>query len=252
MEGDRVKEFGGATSAVLVEAGGQNVFLDAGTGLHNVQVLKDGDITILISHSHLDHLLGLPFFRYLSMADRKIDIYLKKRNGLSAKEQIDSIFSPPAWPCLIGDYMADITFHDLECPFNIGEIRVSGMESVHPGGSTIYRLDYKGTSLVFATDYEYRDEKAEELISFSKGTDLLLFDAQYTEEEQSGRRGFGHSTAAQGISVFEKAGAGILKLIHHAPEHDDGFMRQMEEDIKARSGKGDRISFARQGEVIEL
>ncbi|MCR4590565.1 MAG: MBL fold metallo-hydrolase [Lachnospiraceae bacterium] len=252
IEGERVREFGGATSCVLVEAGGQNIFLDAGTGMLNTPALDSGDISILITHSHMDHLLGLPFFPSLYISGKRVDIYLRTRNGLTAKGQIDSLFSPPAWPCLMEDNRAEVVYHDLECPFMLGDVKVRGMEGNHPGGSTVYRLEYNGASFVYATDFEYSEDAAKELIEFAGDTDLLIFDSQYTDEEYTNCKGFGHSTAASGLSIYKRSRAKKLRFFHHAPNHDDEFLRRLEADVIEKNGGGDAVLYARQGEVIEL
>ena len=89
--------------------------------------------------------------------------------------------------------------------------------------------------------------KSGELIDFSKDCDLLLFDAQYTDEEFEARRGFGHSTVAQGMEVMKKSGAKNIRFVHHDPRHTDEFLREMERPIKSEAA-----AFARKDEVIIL
>jgi len=246
-EGKDMLEFGGGTSCVLVESADRAIYLDAGTGITGTPDIGDKAISILLTHPHLDHILGFPFFPYISEKNRKIDIYAAKSGDLGAFEQLEALYKNPFWPCGLKDYPSDVEFHDITFPLTIGDFTVTGIPSVHPGGSVVYRLENSGRSLVYATDYEYEEDKAEDLIRFSEGCDLLLFDAQYTDEEFEARRGFGHSTVAQGMTVMEKSGAKSIRFVHHDPRHTDEFLRKMEEPVKS-----DTVAFARKDEVIIL
>lgn len=246
-EGPEMLEFGGGTSCVLVENEDQAIFLDAGTGMINSPDIGEKQISILMTHPHLDHVLGLPFFPYIFEKGRKIGFYAGKNGILSTYEQLGTVFSNPLWPCRIEDYPSDITFHDAEFPLQIGGFTVTGIPSVHPGGGTVYRLEENGKSMIYATDYEYEDDKVQELIDFSKDCDLLLFDAQYTEEECAKRKGYGHSTVAQGLDVMKKSGTKNIRFVHHDPRHSDDFLRKMEAEVKS-----EHVAFARKNEVIIL
>lgn len=246
-DGDNMRVFGGATSCIMVEADGSVIFLDAGTGMMRAPDIHPPHATILLTHPHIDHLIGLPFFPYLYQSGTVIDIYAGTKEGLDARAQIDSFLSPPRWPCTIDEYPAKAICHTIAAPFEVDNVKVSFMDSNHPGGSTIFRLDHGGTSLVYATDYEHTDEKDEQLIRFSQDADLLLYDGQYTEEEADEKRGFGHSTAQHGVMIMERCNARLLRLIHHHPIHTDADLLRMEDMVR-----DDNISFARQGEIICL
>lgn len=245
-DGPECCEFGGATSCILVEAGGQAIYLDAGSGLLRAPNTGTAEVSILITHSHMDHILGLPLSPIL-LSNKSLDLYLAKRSGISAKGQLERLMAPPLWPVGVEQYPAEVIFHDLELPMQIGEVQITGMESNHPGGSTIFRLDYGGHSLVYATDYEHTEEKQKELIAFAQGTDLLLYDAQYTEEEYARMKGFGHSTIAAGMQVFTGSGAKRILFVHHDPRHPDVKLREMEAELE-----GKNAALARAGEVIIL
>ena len=109
------------------------------------------------------------------------------------------------------------------------------------------RLHAEGRSLVYATDCEPDERGMETLAAFSKDADLLLFDAQYTEDEYGKRIGFGHATAAAGRNLMERSGAKKLLLIHHDPQRTDAELL----DAEKRVGRDD-IRFAREGETICL
>ena len=247
VEGEDVIAFGGATSCILVETETEAILIDAGTGILNASELAEKHISILLTHPHLDHILGLPFFPYLTQKNKRIDFYAKTYQGLHPRELLDRLIGPPYWPCLIEDYPADFKAHDLSLPMQIGDVLIEGIDSAHPGGSIIYKLTHQGKSVVYATDYEYGLDTEQKLIRFAWDTDLLLFDAQYTEEELAQKKGYGHSTVEQGLYVLEQCRAKQMRFVHHNPWHDDARIREREAGIGHAN-----VAFAKRGEVIVL
>ena len=250
VDGEKFREFGGATSCVKYSAAGQEIFLDAGTGIVGASGSPGSDITILLSHPHLDHVIGIPFFDSLTEKDRPISVYLKTRNSLGIKDILRCLYTPPLWPLGVFDYPAKVSAFDTPLDLRLGDIQVLTMEGTHPGGVTIFKLIYDGVTVVYASDYEDSD-KNDALADFSKDADVFIFDGQYTEAEYPSRKGFGHSTPDLGIEIARRAGAKKLLITHHAPEHDDETLRRMETEARAAAPDLD-ITFSRCGDVIEL
>ncbi len=245
--GRDMQEFGGSTSCLYVETDEYAIFVDAGTGLIHAPDVGTRKIVILLTHPHIDHLIGLPFFPFNREKGRIVDIYAKRRGSLGAAEQIERLISPPLWPCLLSDYPADFHVHDLKLPITFGNIEVTGIESNHPGGSIIYRISQNGRSFVYATDYEHYGSDMDALAEFARDTDLLMYDGQYTNEESSRMVGFGHSTVDAGLEVRKRANAGSILFVHHDPRHTDEMLAEMENAVKS-----DGVAFAREGQVIML
>lgn len=229
MEGKDFEIYGGATSCYKIRAGNEEIYLDAGSGIVNALPEKNSRITILLTHMHLDHLIGLPFFIALTEKDRPIDIYAAQRFALMPKEALDRLISNPFWPCKIENYPANVKFHLLPMKFFIGDVEVDTLEGSHPEGSTVYRLTYRGKSIVHATDFEHNPTACAALADFAKGCDLLLYDAQYTAEEYERYRGYGHSTPEEGIKVAAEAQAKKLVFVHHAPFRNDKELAEFEQ-----------------------
>ena len=247
INGRETLEFGGATSCVLVETDEQAVFLDAGTGIIKSPDVGSRHISILITHPHLDHMIGMPFFPYNNIEGTKIDVYGKMREGKSVEEQFNRLISPPFWPCTLSDFASDISFKELKDNQLIGDITVETLESEHPGGCLVFKLTHNGKSVVYATDYEYDEDRCRGLIDFAMDTDLLLMDAQYTHEEAKTRRGYGHTTVDNAVLVVKNTHARSARFVHHDPRHSDEMLNEMEKAIKS-----DNAAFAREGEVITL
>ena len=242
--GPETATYGGDTSCYLLQAGEERLILDAGTGLAAAQLSGDGPIHILLTHTHLDHILGLPLFRCLGQRGRTIHLYCKTRGGLDTAAQLSRLFSPPLWPATLQQYPARVVCHELTLPLQIGAFAVDGMESAHPGGSTVLRVRARGKSLVYATDFAPDAQKNEELIALAQGCDLLLYDAQYPLKEYEQKRAYGHSTTEEGLRVAARCHAKRLLLIHHDPAQTDDCLQRREAALGVR--------FAKQGEVISL
>ncbi|WP_026491306.1 MBL fold metallo-hydrolase [Butyrivibrio sp. FC2001] len=252
VSGSEYNEYGGATSCYMVEAGDQVIFLDAGTGIINAPNLDDKEnIYVLLSHPHLDHIIGLPFFSELSKKNRTITLYGKKKRGKSIDLQIEKAYSPPYWPLTIAEYPSDFKYVDLELPLIIkdqgGDITVDGIKVSHPGGNLGLSISYREKKLVYLTDCELSEEPDNKIVEFAKGADLLLCDAQYTREEYDKRIGYGHSTPEMASKLSGLAGVKQTLFIHHDPFRDDKAIHNLE-----RKTQDKNIRFARAGEKIIL
>lgn len=239
--------FGGATSSVLLRAGGETIILDAGSGMRGFEAGRS--CSLLITHSHADHLLGFPAFGPFFDPGFSCRVYLRARGGLGTKEQLEALMSPPLWPVRPEVFRADMEFIDTPASFDIGPVRVDTMESLHPGGSTIYKLSFGGVSLVYATDYEPESDAPEDFCSFACGCSLLLLDAQYTSGEYARTRGFGHSTIERSAAIAANCGAELTLFIHHDPARTDAQLLELERRLtERRSG----VRFGREGEEVFL
>ena len=239
----RMMRFGGNTSSYMAEAEGQTLLLDGGTGIAGA-VPAPGPVHIVFSHFHLDHVMGLPVFPALFEQGREVHLYGRSRDGMDPRAQVACLVSPPLWPATLDQYPAKVFFHELDLPLRIGVFEVDGIETRHPGGSLALRVAACGRSFVYATDFVHTDGEAERLAAFSRGTDLLMHDAQYTPQEFAARPGFGHSTAEAALETFRLSGAKQLLLIHYDPAHTDEMLLAREKQLGVR--------FAREGEVVEL
>ena len=239
--------FGGQTSCYMLRAGEETIFLDGGSGIIGAPTRFDRAPSILLSHFHLDHVIGLPMYPRLLEKGTETILYCPALTVKGAKEILDGVFSPPLWPLSLTDYTGTITLRTMPRRFRIGNVRVETMPGFHPGGAVVMRLENEGKSLVYATDCEPDEKGLEALATFSKDADLLLFDGQYTEEEYGKRVGFGHATAAMGRELLERSGAKQLLLIHHDPQRTDAELLAIEKKLGP-----DNMRFAREGEIICL
>lgn len=274
VSGPQYREFGGATSSVLVFLAGQPVVIDAGTGILNLAkalglcgICKQtscGDclsnpargtdaavnhIPLVLSHPHADHIMGLSMCQICFDKDYSFSIYGADRGGLSAKEQINIFMQKPIWPVAIDDLAAGFDFPGLSDEFFIGPVKLNTMEGEHPGGVSVIKLSAGGHTVVYASDCTLTDALRPRLAAFAKDCDVLLIDGQYTEEELEFTGGYGHNGCREAAAFGKECGAGKTLIIHHDIKHDDDMLRAMEADAKAENPD---CSFAREGEEIEL
>ena len=245
-------KYGGATSSFLLKAGGEQLLFDAGTGiLHSTALLADGPCHLFLSHVHMDHIMGLAFWRPLFTRGKEVHIYNEKRNGMTTKEQLANFLRAPYWPVGVELFQGVAAYHDITVgnTFNIGNVCIRTMRSNHPNEGTVYRVEWDGKSVVYALDFEHSEEASEKLADFSRNADLLIYDATYFPEDYSDKKGWGHSTWEAGLKLKEAAGAKTLLLAHHELDHTD----EMLDSLQTRLTELDKDVFlAREGAVILL
>ncbi|SFB69300.1 MBL fold metallo-hydrolase [Butyrivibrio sp. YAB3001] len=242
--------YGGETSCLRVcssEEPMTEIYIDAGSGITKASPFQRGDIHVLIGHLHLDHVIGLPFFKGLSEKERKINIYLPDKEKSEAA--LKQLISPPYWPIGLLDYPAEVNIRSLEGKFDIASIHIQMIKIKHPGGSTAFRLSENGHSFVYATDFEHDDNEIDKLTSFCKDADLLIYDGQYTKEEYSKHMGYGHSFPEIGLEIAKRADVKKILFTHFDPTHDDSFLTEWEKQIQKENPSA---GFAKKGMSVSL
>jgi phosphoribosyl 1,2-cyclic phosphodiesterase len=234
--------YGGNTSCVELELGdGQTVVLDAGTGIRalgeRLARRPPAPIHLCLSHLHLDHLQGLPFFAPLRTPGTELHIWAPDPVGMSAREAIARYMSPPLFPVELGDALARVSFHRLPAgDWMIGSTRVDAEPVAHRGPTVGYRFEQGGRSLAYIPDHEpYRDTEPGALeprslsgYRLARDATVLLHDAQYRDHEYGSRRGWGHSSVSHAVAFALAARAQRLLLFHHDPLHSDTELAALE------------------------
>ncbi|MFM8470810.1 MAG: response regulator [Limisphaerales bacterium] len=248
--------YGGNTTCVELRADGQLIILDSGSGIRLlgqqlVEEFKDRslELTLLLTHTHWDHIQGFPFFAPAYIANNQVRImgYEGYRKGLESTlaVQMESSY----FPIGLRQLPSNISFvEQREMEFHVGPIRVRAIFANHPSICVGYRLDTSTGSIAFLPDHEsyarmrlhpradgqkgqetldYCHADDQKLIEFLGGVDLLLLDSQYDEAEYQTHVGWGHSCFEDSVATALAAGARHLVLLHHDPGHDDARISRM-------------------------
>lgn len=212
------------------------------------------ELDIFLTHCHLDHVTGLPFFAPFFSEKYRIRIWA---GNLLPEENVESVvrkfMSSPLFPVEVEIFRATTEFHDFRSgdvlrPYDDIVLKTGALD--HPDGASGYRLEYGGRSFALLSDTQgFPGNRDEELVALARDADLVVYDATFTEEEIKSRAGWGHSTWERGIRLAERAGAKQLCLFHHDPSHDDEFMDALAAD--AHDARPGTIT-AREGQIIDL
>ncbi len=253
--------YGGNTSCVEVRAGGKRLIFDGGTGLRVLgqQLLKETAVEahLFFSHSHWDHIQGFPFFVPAFIKGNCFHIYGSiAPNGASMKQRLSDQMLHPNFPVPIQVMQSDLKFYDIfpGDVIDLGDVRVETGPLNHPNTAVGYRVSWQGKSVVYATDTEhYPDRLDDNLLRLCKGSDLLIYDACYTDEEyhdpKTPKVGWGHSTWQEAVKLAKAAGVKSPVIFHHDPNHNDEFLDRVSAELHAVYPDG---IIAREGMVLSL
>ena len=268
--------YGGNTSCVEVRLGDQIVIFDAGTGIRLlgdflVEEFKGAsiEVSMLISHTHWDHIQGLPFFAPAYQPENCVRIFGFEGAKRGLERVLWDQMESPHFPIQMTQMVGDVTVNELSSPeFQIGEVKVKALQLNHPGGSTGFRLERDGCVVVYVPDNEpvsYLTECStgeetsegqdpnQSLIDFVRDADVAIMDAQYDAIEYPSHVGWGHGCVDDVIRIAVAGQVRQLALFHHDPNHDDQWMDSMVQNagrLAKSIGADLQIRAAREGETI--
>lgn len=225
--------YGGNTPCIEVRCGSNLIILDAGTGLRSLgeylAALGPVNADIFFSHTHLDHIMGLPFFAPIYDKQSNLRLWAGHLpDPLHLKEVLSGMMIDPLFPVPIDFFGSRPHYHD----FDVGDtlypcsgVTVKTAPLNHPNGATGYRIEYKGKSVCYVTDTEHRPGVLDEnILKLIEGTDIFIYDSTYTDLEYQQHIGWGHSTWQEGMKLADKGGVGKFVIFHHDPSHNDSAM----------------------------
>jgi|1185.fasta_scaffold47618_2 phosphoribosyl 1,2-cyclic phosphodiesterase len=285
VPGPETLRYGGNTTCVEVRADGEIIVLDAGTGIRALGAKLEKEfgaqpikISLLITHMHWDHIQGFPFF--LPSYNDKNQVRILGYDGADAglRDILMGQMATPFFPVKLDDLPGRITIKRLDkYDFKIGKVRVRALLMNHPGVCVGYRLETSHGSIAFLPDAEPYDNyklhaphhrllspeqtraRAEkgraELVEFLNGVDVLILDAQYTDEEYRSHIGWGHGSLTTAVGLATDAKVKKLVLFHHDPAHNDSMIDNMASAAQSSArgaGKSLVVEPAREGDEIVL
>src|SRR6266498_5499031 len=257
-------KYGGNTACVEIRVGERTIILDAGTGIiplgRELARRRSLEVILLFSHLHHDHTQGLPFFIPAYMSNTKLYIFGPDGTHETLKNVLEHNQSSETFPVSLREMASSKEIQSVhesqvivwdESGVHVTESTV-GLDNeaviirvhksyAHPGGVYIYRITWRGKSVVYATDTEGYVGTDKRLVQFAKDVDVLIHDAQYLDEHYWGKlegfpstQGYGHSTAKMACEVAFASEAGQLILFHHDPSYSDAMVAGLEISAKAQ------------------
>ena len=226
--------YGGNTSCLEIRCGDRLLIFDAGSGLRYLgnKMVTSGDAVdadIFLTHTHYDHICGIPFFKPFFNPQNTFRMWaghLLPETDL--RGVLCSLMTSPLFPVPLEIFQSKIEFHD----FMIGDSLSAGGDVVvrtaalnHPDGATGYRIEYDGRAICYLTDTEHvAGELDQTILQLIDGADIVIYDSMFTEDEYKNCVGWGHSTWEAGADLCDAAGVPQFVIFHHDPDHDDAFM----------------------------
>jgi len=277
--------YGGNTACVEIRADGEVIILDAGSGIRELGLALDKEfgtnpisLSLLISHTHWDHIQGFPFFVPSYSDKNRIRIFGYDGANSGLGEILRGQMATPFFPIGLYDLPGKIQFENLNrMDFNIGKVRIVAKRLNHPGVCIGYRVFTSKGSIAYLPDHEPyeslhlhspesgspspQDLKQRalsaraELMEFLRDCDVLILDSQYTDDEYRSHVGWGHGSISTSIAQARDAHARQLVLFHHDPRHDDEMIDEMAESARrlvAQTGAQLSIEAACEGAEIKL
>jgi ribonuclease BN (tRNA processing enzyme) len=234
--------------------------LDAGSGLRSYArqlepAARTGHHVILLSHSHWDHICGLPFFLPLYEAGATVTVLGPDQPSATLDTIVRGLLAPATWPL---PPACDLVILGIASPaFSAAGFRVRSCRTSHAGVTLSYRIvTESGRSVSYVTDNELaamHPEGRRELVQHVAGSDVLVHDATWSGAIAAGRGGWGHSSVGEAVALGMEAGCRTVVLFHHDPDADDDSLeRNLAEAERMVAGSSTRVLMARDGMTLEL
>ncbi len=273
--GPNTVHYGGNTSCVELRADGEHIILDAGTGIRPLGESlgaefgeKPMNLTLLITHTHWDHIQGFPFFLPAYSARNRLRILGYEGARASLAATLAGQMESPYFPIALKQMPGNIVIEELrEMQFSVGSVRIEACFSNHPGVCVGFRLFTSGGSIVYLPDNEWSQNESataagvvpctleKNLVEFIRGADVLIVDSQYDRDEYKRHVGWGHGCSDDVVHLAMQAGVKQLFLFHHDPAHSDTDVAKMlkeAQELARNAGSSLEVSAAREGESITL
>ncbi|MBN2686657.1 MAG: MBL fold metallo-hydrolase [Deltaproteobacteria bacterium] len=243
VSGPEYIKYGGDTTCVEIRTKNDEIIIiDAGSSIRRVgnRLIKEGrlEFTMIFTHAHWDHVMGFPFFKPIYVSKSRINVCGCPFAQSTVEEMIAKVMSPPYFPVNYNDIHADITYGgNCVDSFTIDSVEVVPIPLSHPNQGLGYKFIEDGKSFVFLTDNELtlRHEGGldyPDYLEFSSGADLLIHDAEYTEEDYAKTKGWGHSIFTDALRLAMEGNVRQLGLFHHNQDRSDDGIDQMVEQCR--------------------
>ena len=256
--------YGGNTTCFVIESGDFSLIVDAGTGIikfdkelkrkyPNYPAEIGKNMAVILSHFHIDHIIGLAAFVPAWNDSANLNIYAPPYGDRPLKEQIFGLFHPPYWPINLKDVNVNCLPIAKDQPVNVGPMTIKTMPASHADGTVNFHISNGEKSVIYMLDSEMQllDEAGYEyVVEICKGADLVVFDACYAPDDYQPRRGWGHSTYEEGVKLAQRSGCKRMLFSHFSPEYEAADINRWKQDLSKRFPNDGRFIFAHEGMEI--
>jgi len=241
--GPATARYGGNTSSIEMRCGNRLLLFDAGSGIrylgNRLAAETPLDTDLYFTHTHFDHVCGLPFFRPLFEPRNTFRLWAGHLGGRATLQRVLCEFMmAPLFPVPPEIFQSKTTYHDFSAGDTLRPapgivLRTAPLN--HPDGATGYRVEYAARSVCYLTDTEHVPGVPDRnILGLIAGADLVIYDCMYTDAEYAdGHAGWGHSTWQEGVRLCRAAGAKRLVVFHHDPDHDDDMLDGIAKEVDA-------------------
>jgi phosphoribosyl 1,2-cyclic phosphodiesterase len=264
--GPETLRFGGNTSCVSIEGSSEGtvLVLDGGTGIRKLgQSLPESmkKVYILLTHLHMDHVQGLPFFAPLRRPGVEVHIWGPASTTLDLRSRLLRYLSPPLFPISVREILSDLHFHELPSgSIEIGEFAITSQLILHPNPTVGYCIKEAETSVTYLPDHEPAlgaktfpiSEDWTSGYNLAEGADLLIHDSQYTIDEYQQRIGFGHSCLPHAIRFAQLTDVKKFVPFHHDPSHTDDMLDRLIDDTVAEMRPDFTVIAGKEGLTLDV
>ena len=275
--GRSTERYGGNTSCVALKYKGAYFIFDAGTGIRGLGLeLMDSvkseyqgepiELNIFLSHTHWDHIQGLPFFQPAYDSRFKLNIYGSEEKDDMLEKTLSGQMNSAYFPVPMSNFNSEFNIHADLKELVIKDVKISSTEQDHPGGSTAFKCRLDGNrNFVYATDNELNNQfdddgkpknrMGEAYLNFIQNVDCLIADGQYTDEEYPEKAGWGHTSLSLIHKIAYSANVKTLVIYHHDPMHTDSILEDLSHKYAAQYDKLNppmQVIWAREGLTLPL
>lgn len=277
-DGARYQRYGGNTSCVALESDGhQPIVFDLGTGLREYgdivtknfsaelsanNLTSPYNASVLLTHLHWDHIIGLPFFTPAFRPDAIIDVFGPRQPDGALGEVFAQVMKPPFFPITPSELGGNLTFRDVDADdFAVNGAKVRSRWVRHTDPALGFRVEQEGQIVTYISDHgpgcvtdDADDFIPHAVLELCDGANVLIHDAQHTAQEYEAKRHFGHSTIEYAVHVAREAGVEKLVLFHHCPSHGDSDVDEILDHARdlAAETDGPEVLAAHEGMHLEL
>ena len=262
--GPEKNKYGGNTSCVQIEQGKSSLIFDGGSGIQRLGINLDPKvevINILLTHLHIDHIMGLGYFKPFYNPNCTINIWGPSASSESLITRLRRYFSPPFFPVRFRELPANINVHEIDnSTFTIDDFTITSEYLCHPGATIGYRCESQGFVTTYMPDHEPALGSSDfpnlsewcSGYNLAKNADLLFHDGQYSKEEYDRRIGWGHCSVNDAIEFATLSNAKKLVLFHHDPANTDIQLEEMINSCKESKDIGFELLIGKENDTFLL